>query len=127
MGTWVWHVQHEGHHVEQDICGDKLLPVLDSVIAKQNHIFRYSRLRNELLHELAGLPANCHVPVLQDRAKETSSKVTENFLKLVLDFLTKPILMRNSKMEQVTLIHITISFVSRDVGFHWYIFFKKFD
>ena len=58
VGTWVLHVQHEGHHVEQDIRGDKLLPVLDSVIAKQNHLLRYSRLRNELLHELAGLPAN---------------------------------------------------------------------
>ena len=117
MGTWVWHVQHEGHHVEQDICGDKLLPVLDSVISKQNHLLRYSKLRTELLHELAGLPADCLVPVLQGRAKETSSKVTENFLNLVSDLLTKPILMRNSKMEEVILILITLSFVSRDVGF----------
>ena len=51
------------------------------------------------------------------RAKDTSSKITENFLNFISDFFTQPILMRNSKMEEVTLLLITLNFVSRDVGF----------
>ena len=39
-------------------CDDELVPVLDSVIAEQNSHPGYSKLFDELLHELVDLPAN---------------------------------------------------------------------
>ena len=63
---------------------------------------------------LTSLPTvKCHYC----RAKDVYSKVVESFLNFITDFFTKPILMRNSKMGEATLILITLNFVSRDVGF----------
>ena len=56
-----------------------------SLIAKQNPVLRYSRLLDELLHELADLPANCQVPLLQGQGciLESSRKLSEFYYRFL--------------------------------------------